>query len=55
MAKKEPLRINRRELRKTLRPEVADLLESQAVRIRAMGAILHGGLVARVKWLLFGA
>lgn len=47
-------KINRRAIRKALRPEVADLVERHEIRIRAHAAILRRGFLGRLKWLLLG-
>lgn len=46
--------ITRREIRKALRPAVADLVESHELRLAAHAQILRRGIVGRFKWLLFG-
>lgn len=47
-------KINRRELRKALRPAVADLVEQHEIRLRAHAEILRGSFWRRLKWLVIG-
>lgn len=47
-------KIYRREIRKALRPAVADLVEQHQVRLMAHAQILRGSLWRRLKWLILG-
>lgn len=44
----------RRELRRIVGPEFADLVADHNVSILAMSAVLNRGFWGRLRWLLFG-
>lgn len=44
----------RRQLRKALGPDVADLIEQHQARLAAHAGILRGTFWRRLKWLLLG-
>jgi hypothetical protein len=54
MGQQQSLRGMRRELRKVLGPEVAELVIAHQIRIAALSQILRRGLFGRLKWLLLG-
>lgn len=48
------IKADRRQLRKALTPDVADVLVAHGIRINAHTAILRRGFWGRLKWLVFG-